>query len=96
MRVAKKPGAGFFSVGVTIWVIATPSGEELTKITWKKGGHDWTIETPDGTTIAEVHWKWLEVPRDTYQAKILNSTAIAPYFVLATVFGNPADRSNLA
>lgn len=96
MRVAKKPGAGFFSIGVTTWVIATPSGEELTKITCKKGGHDWTIETPDGTTIAEVHWKWLEVPRDTYQVKILNSTAIDPYFVLATVFGNPADRSNLA
>jgi hypothetical protein len=58
MRVAKKPGAGFISLGITTWVIAAPSGEELAKINWSKmGGHDWTIESPDGTLIAEVHWK---------------------------------------
>jgi uncharacterized protein YxjI len=96
MRVAKKPGAGFISLGVTTWVIAAPSGEELAKINWTKmGGHDWTIESPDGTLIAEVHWKWLEVPRDKYAVNIHNPT-IDPYFVLATVFANPADRSNLA
>jgi uncharacterized protein YxjI len=95
MRVAKKPGAGFLSVGVTTWVIAAPSGDELAKINWSKlGGHDWKIETPDGTMVAEVHWNWSEVPRDKYQVKIHNP-AIDPYFVLATVFANPADRTNL-
>jgi uncharacterized protein YxjI/ribosomal protein L40E len=92
MKVAKKPGAGFFSVGITTWVVATPSGEELARINWRKGGHDWTIETPEGAVIAEVHWKWLEVPRLTYQVKILNPI-IDPYLVLATVFANPADRA---
>ncbi len=96
MRVAKKPGAGFLSVGATKWVIAASSGDELAKINWSKlGGHDWTIETPDGTMVAEVHWDWLEVPRDKYEVKIHNPV-IDPYFVLATVFANPADRTNLA
>ncbi len=59
-------------------------------------GHDWEIKGPDGTTTAEVYWRWLEISRDTYQVKILNPRAIEPYFVLTNVFGNPADRSNLA
>jgi uncharacterized protein YxjI len=94
MRVAKKPGAGFFSVGTTTWVIAKPDGTELAKINWSKGGHEWTIEAPDGTKIAEVNWNWLEVPRDTYHVKILKP-AIDQYFVLATVFSNIADRPNV-
>jgi uncharacterized protein YxjI len=95
MRVAKKPSAGFISLGVTTWVIAAPSGEELARINWSKmGGHDWTIEAPDRTLIAEVHWKWLEVPRDKYEVKIQNP-AIDAFLILATIFANPADRSNL-
>jgi uncharacterized protein YxjI len=94
MRVAKKPGAGFFSVGITTWVIAKPDGTELAKINWSKGGHEWTIEAPDGTMIAEAHWKWLEVPHDTYHIKI-HSLAMDPYFVLATIFSNIADRANV-
>lgn len=89
MRVAKKPGAGFFSVGVTTWVIATPAGEELARITWKKAGHEWTIDAPDGTNIAEAHWNWLEIPHQSYALKIINPI-IDAYFLLATIFANPA------
>jgi len=89
MRVGKKPGAGFFSIGVTTWMIAKPSGEELAEINWAKGGHEWTIKSPDGTTIGEGKWKWLEIPHDTFSVRIL-SPAIDPYFVLASVWANPA------
>lgn len=93
MRVAKKPGAGFFSIGITSWVIAAPSGEELARINWRNGGHDWSVMGPDGM-MAEGHWKWLEIPHDTYEVKILRQV-IDPYLVLATIFANPANRSNL-
>jgi hypothetical protein len=90
MRVAKKPGAGFFSIGVTTWALETPGGEELARINWGKANRDWTVETPDGATIAEV--QRLEVQDPAYQTshevKILNPT-IDPYLVLATFFANP-------
>ena len=95
MRVAKKPGAGFLSIGITTWLIVTPSGDAIAKIDWMKGGHECRIEAMDGTPIAEVHWNWLEIPRDTYSVKILNPL-IDPYFVLATIFSNTADRANVA
>jgi hypothetical protein len=90
MRVAKKPGAGFFSTGVTTWVVETPAGEELARINWGKAGRDWTIETPEGATIAEV--QRLEdqdhAYQTTHEVKILNPT-IDPYLVLATFFATP-------
>ena len=90
MRLAKKPGAGFFSTGVTTWTIETPGGEELARINWGKANRDWTVETPDGATIAEV--QRLEVQDPAYQTshevKILNPT-IDPYLVLATFFATP-------
>jgi len=86
MRVTKKPGAGFFSTGITTWVLATPSGEELARINWGKAGHDWTIETPQGAIIAQV--QQLEEPGHRYEVKILHPT-IDPYLVLATFFATP-------
>ncbi len=86
MKVAKKPGAGLFSTGITSWVVATPSGEELAKINWGKTGHDWTIRTPEGATIAKV--QRLEVQNDIWEVKIPNPT-INPYLVLATFFATP-------
>jgi hypothetical protein len=86
MRVAKKPGAGFFSTGITTWVMATPSGEDLARINWGKAGDGWTIETPEGTTIAEV--QRLEQANDAFEVKILNPI-IDPYLVLATFFATP-------
>lgn len=88
MRVAKKPGAGFLSLGVTTWVIATPAGEELATITWKKASHEWTIDAPDGTNIAEAHWDWVEVPHRSYTLKI-TKPIVDTYFLLATIFANP-------
>ena len=90
MRVTKKPGAGFFSTGVTTWALETPGGEELARINWGKANRDWTVETPDGATIAEV--QRLEVQDSAYQTshevKILSPT-IDPYLVLATFFATP-------
>lgn len=90
MRVAKKPGAGFFSTGITTWAVETPGGEELARINWGKANRDWTIETPEGATIAEV--QRLEVQDPAYQTshevKILNPT-IDPYLVLSTFFATP-------
>jgi hypothetical protein len=48
MRGAKKPGAGFFSTGVTTWALETPEGEELARINWGKANRDWTVETLGG------------------------------------------------
>lgn len=85
MKVEKKLGAGFFSIGVTTWVVAKPSGEELARINWGKTGRDWTIETPQVQK--------LEVQDPEYQTshevKILNP-AIPPYIVLATFLATPS------
>jgi len=90
MRVGKKPGAGFFSTGVTTWAVETPDGEELARINWGEGNRDWTVVTPEGATIAEV--QRLEVQdlgyQTSHEVKILNST-IDPYLVLATFFATP-------
>ena len=90
MRVAKKPGAGFFSIGVTIWALETPGGEELARINWGKANRDWTVETPDGATIAQVQMLEGQDPayQTSHEVKILNS-AIDPYLVLATFFATP-------
>jgi hypothetical protein len=91
MKVAKRPGAGFFSVGITTWVVATPSGEELARINWGKAGQDWTVETPEGQTIAEVQRVEVQDPayQTAHEVKILNAT-IDPYLVLATFLATPA------
>jgi hypothetical protein len=91
MKVAKKPGAGFFSVGITTWVVATPSGEELARINWAKTRQDWTVETLEGETIAEVQRVEVQDPayQTAHEVKILKAT-IDPYLVLATFFATPS------
>jgi hypothetical protein len=89
MRVAKRPGAGFFSIGVTTWTLETPEGEELARIKWGKGIREWMVETPEGATIAEVQQLDIQDPeyQTSHEVKILNP-AIPPYLVLATFLAN--------